>query len=57
MKKVHFVGVRRTLNGLLFKQVLEYKYIWFSKWGNYKQGVFQPYLLACQIPKSHHTKV
>ncbi|CAL8105281.1 unnamed protein product [Orchesella dallaii] len=40
-----------------FAKVLEYKYIWFSKWGNYRQGVFQPYLLACQIPKHHHGKV
>jgi hypothetical protein len=41
----------------VFAKVLEFKYIWFSKWGNYKQGVFQPYLLACQIPKTHHAKV
>jgi len=34
-------------------RVLEYKYIWYKKWGNYKQGLFQPYLLACQLPKSH----
>merc|ERR1719264_2519556 len=34
-------------------KVLEYKYIWYKKWGNYKQGLFQPYLLACQLPKSH----
>ena len=31
--------------------MLEYKYIWYKKWGNYKQGIFQPYLLACQLPK------
>lgn len=28
----------------------EYKYIWYKKWGNYKQGIFQPYLIACQMP-------
>lgn len=33
---------------------MEYKYIWYKKWGNYKQGVFQPYLIACQIPKTFH---
>ena len=33
-------------------KVLEYKYIWYKKWGNYKQGLFQPYLLACQLPKA-----
>ena len=30
--------------------VLEYKYVWFKKWGNYKQGLLQPYLLACRVP-------
>lgn len=38
-------------------KVMEYKYIWYKKWGNYKQGIFQPYLIACQIPKSHHSQV
>lgn len=37
----------------VLSKVLEYKYIWYKKWGNYKQGLFQPYLLACQLPKSH----
>ena len=37
----------------VFTPVLEYKYIWYNKWGNYKQGLYQPYLLACQIPRSH----
>jgi len=37
----------------VFSKVIEYKYIWYKKWGNYKQGIFQPYLLACQLPKSH----
>ena len=36
---------------------MEYKYIWRSIWGNYKQRVFQPYLLTCQVPKSQHGKV
>lgn len=31
----------------------EYKYIWYKKWGNYKQGIFQPYLIACQIPAAY----
>ena len=34
-------------------KVLEYKYIWNSKWGNQKQGILQPYLLACRLPKDH----
>ncbi|XP_046963761.1 uncharacterized protein LOC124532751 isoform X1 [Vanessa cardui] len=29
---------------------LEYKYVWNSKWGNYRDGVLQPYLLACVLP-------
>eukprot|EP00092_Neocalanus_flemingeri_P000504 GFUD01000535.1.p1 GENE.GFUD01000535.1~~GFUD01000535.1.p1 ORF type:complete len:579 (-),score=145.76 GFUD01000535.1:297-2033(-) len=40
----------------VFSKVLEYKYIWYKKWGNYKQGLFQPYLLACQLPKTHWGK-
>lgn len=35
-------------------KTFEYKYIWFNKWGNYKQGIYQPYLIACQIPKPFH---
>ncbi|XP_037077783.1 uncharacterized protein LOC119098840 [Pollicipes pollicipes] len=30
--------------------VLEYKYVWYKGWGNYEQGVLQPYLMACQVP-------
>ena len=37
----------------VISKVLEYKYIWNEKWGNYKQGLLQPYLMACQLPKSH----
>ncbi|XP_034943371.1 uncharacterized protein [Chelonus insularis] len=36
--------------------VLEYKYIWYSKWGNYKQGIYQPYVIACKIPQTHWAK-
>ena len=41
----------------VMSSVLEYKYIWNKKWGNYKQGIFQPYLLTCRLPHSHHSKV
>ena len=34
-------------------KVLEYMYIWNSKWGNHKQGMLQPYMLACRLPKDH----
>ena len=40
----------------VFSKVLEYKYIWYKKWGNYKHGLYQPYLLACQLPKTHWGK-
>lgn len=33
--------------------VMEYKYVWNEKWGNFKQGIIQPYLMACVIPKHH----
>lgn len=29
---------------------LEYKYVWNSKWGNYRDRVLQPYLMACVLP-------
>ncbi|KAK7793902.1 hypothetical protein R5R35_003579 [Gryllus longicercus] len=38
-------------------KVMEYKYIWYKKWGNYKQGIYQPYLIACQIPSKYHKLV
>jgi len=41
----------------VISKVLEYKYIWYRKWGNYKPGIFQPYMLACQLPKTHWDKV
>ena len=41
----------------VFMKVLEYKYIWYRKWGNYKQGIYQPYLIACQIPQQYHKMV
>lgn len=40
----------------LITEVLEYKYIWYSKWGNYKQGIYQPYVIACKLPQSHYRK-
>jgi len=41
----------------VFVKTMEYKYIWYKKWGNYKQGIFQPYLIACQIPQPYHKLV
>ncbi|XP_047102399.1 uncharacterized protein LOC124721457 [Schistocerca piceifrons] len=41
----------------VFVKTLEYKYVWYRKWGNYKQGIYQPYLIACQIPHKFHKEV
>ncbi|CAH1962938.1 unnamed protein product [Acanthoscelides obtectus] len=35
----------------------EYKYIWYKKWGNYKQGIYQPYLIACVIPQKYRDHI
>jgi len=48
-----FNGTREPI----ISKVLEYKYIWYRKWGNYKPGIFQPYMLACQLPKTHWKQV
>lgn len=28
-----------------------YVYGWYSKWGNYRDGVLQPYVVTCKIPR------
>ncbi|XP_053202605.1 uncharacterized protein LOC128387433 [Panonychus citri] len=28
-----------------------YTYGWYSKWGNYKDGLLQPYVINCKIPR------
>ncbi|XP_018323544.1 uncharacterized protein LOC108735849 [Agrilus planipennis] len=38
-------------------KTFEYKYIWYKKWGNYKQGIYQPYLIACPIPSPFKDKI
>lgn len=38
-------------------KTFEYKYIWYKKWGNYKQGIYQPYLMACPLPEPYRAKV
>ncbi|XP_043216253.1 uncharacterized protein LOC122378809 [Amphibalanus amphitrite] len=37
--------------------VIEYKYVWYEKWGNYEQGILQPYLMACQVPRQFRQMV
>lgn len=27
-----------------------YTYIWYNKWGNYKDGILQPFLISCPVP-------
>ena len=43
----------------VISKVLEYKYIWYKKWGNYKQAGdhYQPFLMSCQIPLTHWGQV
>lgn len=41
----------------LIVKTFEYKYIWYKKWGNYKNGIYQPYLIACPIPESYRNLV
>lgn len=38
-------------------KTFEYKYIWHKSWGNYKQGIYQPYLISCPLPKTHNKKI
>lgn len=28
-----------------------YTYMWVKSWGNYKDGILQPYLISCPVPK------
>ncbi|XP_050725350.1 uncharacterized protein LOC127003037 [Eriocheir sinensis] len=37
-------------------RVVEYRYIWVRAYGNYRQGILQPYLLQCVVPaaRRHH---
>ncbi|KAK5640523.1 hypothetical protein RI129_011334 [Pyrocoelia pectoralis] len=36
---------------------LEYNYIWHKGWGNYRQGIYQPYLISCNIPTEYQNRV
>jgi hypothetical protein len=36
----------------LIVPVIEYKHMWVCKWGNCRQGLLQPYLIACKIPNN-----
>lgn len=41
----------------LATKVVEYKYIWIREYGNYKQGILQPYLITCNIPTNRESMV
>lgn len=28
-------------------------YAWYPKWGNYKDGLLQPWIVTCQVPRGH----
>ncbi|XP_063854098.1 uncharacterized protein LOC135096507 isoform X2 [Scylla paramamosain] len=38
-------------------KVSEYKYIWVKSYGNYKNGILQPYLLQCIVPMDFTERV
>ncbi|XP_018564475.1 uncharacterized protein LOC108905894 isoform X2 [Anoplophora glabripennis] len=35
----------------VLEKSFEYRYVWNKRWGTFKQGMYQPYLIACIIPK------
>ncbi|GFU60724.1 glycosyltransferase family 92 protein [Trichonephila clavipes] len=34
---------------VIFSQAT-YTYAWYSKWGNYKNGILQPFVISCKVP-------
>ncbi|XP_064080894.1 uncharacterized protein LOC135197749 [Macrobrachium nipponense] len=45
------------MNKPVFSQVWQYKWIWVKEWGNYRNGVLQPYLMSCQVPSQYQNLV
>ncbi|XP_045107742.1 uncharacterized protein LOC123502643 [Portunus trituberculatus] len=41
----------------IVSKISEYKYIWVKSYGNYKNGILQPYLLQCIVPKDFNKRV
>ncbi|XP_026467380.1 uncharacterized protein LOC113370925 [Ctenocephalides felis] len=41
----------------VFAKLFEYKYIWNKAFGNYKQNIYQPYLMTCKIPVKYHGRI
>ncbi|XP_068224432.1 uncharacterized protein [Palaemon carinicauda] len=37
----------------VFSQIWQYKWIWVKGWGNYRNGVLQPYLMSCSVPSEY----
>ncbi|XP_042209573.1 uncharacterized protein LOC121857557 [Homarus americanus] len=35
-------------------RVSGFKYMWYKTWGNYKDGLLQPYMLECPIPTEYN---
>ncbi|KAG0714438.1 hypothetical protein GWK47_014154 [Chionoecetes opilio] len=38
-------------------RVIEYRYVWIRTFGNFKNGILQPYLMQCVIPPSHAHRI
>ena len=45
------------LNEPIFSKIWEYKFIWEKSYGNYKNGLFQPYMISCRIPFDYRNLV
>lgn len=35
----------------------KFVYAWYPHWGNYRDGILQPYIITCPLPKEHATLV
>ncbi|CAL4119663.1 unnamed protein product [Meganyctiphanes norvegica] len=43
----------KELKQPIFIKLSSSNYIWVKGWGNYKEGILQPYLLTCDIPRTN----
>ncbi|XP_026470406.1 uncharacterized protein LOC113374645 [Ctenocephalides felis] len=41
----------------VFVKLFEYKYVWNKAFGNYKQNIYQPYLMTCRLPAEYHGRI
>ena len=41
----------------VISDIVNYNFIWYPHWGNYKDGILQPYLITFKVPESHAERV